>query len=455
MGAMEQNTLTALPQVEKLLGNPEILPWIPKLGRPIVTAIVRASLEKFRERGREGKPYQLDAILVHIQYSCAYTFRRRIVPVVNGTGTALHTNMGRAPIPSEVWAEAAEINCGYSNLEFNLSTGKRGKRSGIIPELLSALTGCESALVVNNNAAAVFLVLTALARGREVIVSRGEQVQIGGGFRIPEILAESGARIVEVGTTNMTTVRDYTEAITSETAAILIVHPSNFSIRGFTAKADLRLLAESVGGRVPLIVDQGSGVTSEELRGETRARTYLNRGADLVTFSADKALGGPQAGIIVGDKRLIDRIASHPLYRAVRPGKTILSLLEAFLIRKLNGESNGIVSQVLGTPPEELRKLGKRLQRSLPPDSVSVVPSFSTSGGGSAPDENIPSFSLELHAEIPAPKLLELLRRNDPPIVATIQKGVVSINLATVLEKDIPVLKEALTRILRPGTGGS
>lgn len=220
--------------------------------------------------------------------------------MLNGTGVILHTNMGRSPLFPEAWDAVRDLNTRYSNLELELQTGKRGVRSGLIPELLRILTGSEAALVVNNNAAAVLLTLSALAKDREVIVSRGQQIQIGGGFRIPEILALSGARLVEVGTTNITTPSDYLSALTERTAFVLVVHTSNFRIRGFASHPSVKVLADQLPPTVGLVVDQGSGVTTERIPGETCVRRYLEDGAHLVCFSADKVLGGPQAGIVLG-----------------------------------------------------------------------------------------------------------------------------------------------------------
>jgi len=298
--------------------------------------------------------------------------------------------------------------------------------------------------VVNNNAAALFLILSCLARRREVLVSRGEQVQIGGGFRIPEILALSGASLVEVGTTNVTTVEDYTEAAGLTTAMALVVHSSNFRIRGFTEKPPLERLARALPADVILVVDQGSGALDEGVRGEQAVGRCLKDGAHLACFSADKLLGGPQAGLIAGKAGLIRTLARHPLHRIFRPGKTVLSLLEECLVRRLNGGSGAAAPLALSL--EELQRRGRRVLRGVDSARARLVPAVMTPGGGSAPDEDYPSLAVELSGEAPA--LLAALREWEPPIVGTIAEDRVLLNLATVLPEELPVLRSALQAVL-------
>jgi L-seryl-tRNA(Ser) seleniumtransferase len=297
---------------------------------------------------------------------------------------------------------------------------------------------------VNNNAAALFLILSCFARRREVLVSRGEQVQIGGGFRIPEILALSGARLVEVGTTNVTTVEDYTAAVGLSTAMVLRVHSSNFRIRGFTESPPLDRLARALPKDVILVVDQGSGALADGIRGEQPADRLLAAGAHLVCFSADKLLGGPQAGLIAGRSDLIQALSRHPLNRVFRPGKTVLSLLEECLVRRLNGGSG--VAAVLALSPEELQRRGRRVLRGLDTGRARLVPAVMTPGGGSAPDEDYPSLAVEVSGE--AQVLLARLREWETPIIGTIAEDKVLLNLATVLPDELPVLRSALQAIL-------
>lgn len=436
-------SLKDLPQIEKLLQDPSISRWFEHLGRPVVAQILRITVNRYREDIKMGKEASSQKILAHAEQWCEATNKKRLLPVINATGTILHTNLGRSPLPENVWRQAERINCGYSNLEFDLETGKRGKRSGILPDLLSFFTCGEASLMVNNNAGAMLLMLTVLAKGKEVIVSRGEQVQIGGGFRVPEILELSGARLVEVGTTNITTLKDYLNAVTSNTAFVLQVHTSNFSIRGFAKKPDTSSLVKALPDSIPVMVDQGSGVTGERIKGEISVKDYLSQGASLVCFSGDKILGGPQAGIITGKRPYIEQLARHPLFRAFRPGKTIYSLMEAYLITRLNGAPS-FTESALSMTEEDLKRRGRRLQRALPKGSVSIVPSVLTPGGGSAPDETYPSLSLELSSPLPAVKLLKTLREYSIPVIGTIYNDKVRLNLSTLLENDINILKDIL-----------
>jgi L-seryl-tRNA(Ser) seleniumtransferase len=436
--------------VEKLLSDPRIAPWCAVVSRPLVAKLVADRLDAERKAIREdGAAVAEDALVAAIEESVRLVALRRIRKVINATGIILHTNMGRAPVARPVWDSAAEANTGYSNLELDLETGKRGKRNGICPQLISLLTGCEDALVVNNNAAAVLLLLSAIAKGKDVIVSRGEQVQIGGGFRIPEILALSGARLVEVGTTNITTLSDYTRAFSPETAMVLIVHSSNFAIRGFTGKPAVEEIASSLPPGAILAVDQGSGVTTESIQGETRVRSYLKQGSALVCFSADKVLGGPQAGIVAGRRDLVAALAAHPLARAMRPGKTVYSLLEEHLVQRLNGAAQGQAERILAIPRESLALMGERLLAALPAGKAAVVDAEISTGGGSAPDESSPSLAVELRSPRKAERILEQLRGLPVPIIGVIAADRVRLSLATMFGEDESYIVSALNGALR------
>jgi L-seryl-tRNA(Ser) seleniumtransferase len=456
---MDQSELSRLPQIEKLLVRDEPARWFPRLSRPLVARLASEAVASFREALQRGEPAPPDlerAVLNRLEQSCRSASRRRLQRVINATGVLLHTNLGRAPLASEVWSAVEPANCGYSNLELDLETGRRGRRGGLLEELLALLTGAEAALAVNNNAAAVLLILTCLARRREVLVSRGEQVQIGGGFRIPDILSLSGARLVEVGTTNVTTVEDYTAAIGLQTALVLVVHSSNFRIRGFTERPAVESLARALPPDMPLVVDQGSGAISEELPGEERVGQLLKAGAHLVCFSADKLLGGPQAGLIVGRRSLLELLSRHPLHRVVRPGKAVVSLLEEFLVRRLNGELAGAAEASLRLGVEELRRRGRNLLRGVDPARARLVPSSLTPGGGSVPDETFPSLAIELAGTAEggngpdAQRLLERLREGEPPVIGTIRDGRVLLDLSTVLPDDLPLLRQALQTLFAP-----
>jgi len=437
-----------LPQIGKLLETPQLKKWFPLITRPFTSKIASQTISDIR-LSKNAKNTSEREIIKEIEKRCAEASRRRIIKVVNATGIILHTNMGRSPIPTDVWNKAAAINTGYSNLELNLSTGKRGLRNGLIPELLSILTGAEASLVVNNNAAAVFLILSTIAKGKEVIVSRGEQVQIGGGFRIPEILKLSGSKLVEIGTTNITTLSDYKNALTENTALILLVHRSNFRIRGFTKRPSVSDIASIVPKGIVIAVDQGSGNITENIPGEIKAEHYLKNGAELVCFSGDKLFGGPQAGIITGKKDLIQKLSKNQLMRVFRPGKTIFSLLEEILIRKMNGELNGHAENILNLSIAELKQRGKKLIRGLNRRYVDLIDSLISTGGGSAPDELFPSVSVEIKTPDKPDRTLKKLRELDIPIIGTISNDRVLLNLATILPQELPIVRSAIKELLK------
>jgi L-seryl-tRNA(Ser) seleniumtransferase len=434
---MDNELYRGIPQVEKLLEDPNVSRWFPVLSRPLAARAVSEALDAVRAGIRDSgiRPEEAE-VLAAVDAACARTAARRLRRVVNATGIILHTNLGRAPLPRSVWESAAAVNTGYSTLEMDIATGRRGRRGGIVPDLLRVLTGCEDALVVNNNAAAVLLGLSALAAGREVVVSRGEQVQIGGGFRIPEILALSGARMVEVGTTNITTAEDYASAFGPDTAMVLVVHPSNFRIRGFTETPATAALSRILPTGMVLAVDQGSGTTTEDIRGEEKVRAHLSQGAHLVFFSGDKVLGGPQAGIAAGRADLVRRMAAHPLARALRPGKAVYSLLEELLVERLDGSAAGYAGRILALTRDELRQLGRRILRRLPAGTARLVASELSTGGGSSPDESVPSLAIEIVTERDPRAVLDELRGLPVPVIGTIANGRVRLALATMHGED-------------------
>ena len=445
------NSFSHLPQIGKLLETQQLKKWFPLITRQLTSKIASETVSDIRS-GRYKKIPDEPQIIKEIEKRCAATVRRRIIKVVNATGIILHTNMGRSPISPDIWNKVSAINTGYSNLELDLHTGKRGLRNGLIPELLSILTGAEASLVVNNNAAAVFLILSTIAKGKEVIVSRGEQVQIGGGFRIPEILKLSGAKLIEVGTTNITTLSDYENAVTENTALILLVHRSNFRIRGFTGRPSVSEIASVTPKGVVIAVDQGSGNITENIPGEIRAGNYLKSGAGLICFSGDKLFGGPQAGIIAGKKDLIYELSKNQLMRVFRPGKTIFSLLEEILVRKMNGELKGHAENILKLPLEELKKRGKKIISGLNRKYISLTDSLISTGGGSAPDEVFPSVSVEINIPDKPDKTLTMLRGLGIPIIGTISNDRVLLNLATILPNELKYVRSALAELLKEYT---
>ena len=448
---MKESKLKDIPQIEQLLNEPSVSFWFGRISRQLTLNAVHSSVDYYRKRLLEGDDVNTEVLCELIDNQCKAIFAQRIRPVINATGIILHTNMGRSPLPVKVWDNCKETNTGYSNLELSLKNGKRGKRNGLLPQLIQQLTDAEACLVVNNNAAAILLTLTALAKGREVIVSRGEQVQIGGGFRIPDILELSGARLVEVGTTNITTAEDYLDAVTENTAIILKVHRSNFALRGFVKEPKLSELTSKLPEGVITVVDQGSGVIDEDLPGETKVESYLKGGADIVTFSADKIMGGPQAGIIVGRKDLIGKLEKHPLTRTFRPGKTIYSLLESNLINRLNSKNNNErthVTSILSGGSEAALKKCRSLKRGLSSDFFRISPDSICIGGGSTPDEYFDSYSIQITSKnIKLETVLRKLREQDPPIIGSIKNDKVVLNPVVLDDNQMKYLKSVLINL--------
>jgi len=389
--------------------------------------------------------------------------------VINATGVIIHTNLGRAPLAGPALARLAAIAGGYSNLEYDLEGGSRGARDLHAEALLRRLTGCEAAALVNNNAAATLLLLTALAAGREVVISRGELVEIGGGFRVPEVMAQSGAVLREVGTTNRTRIADYESAITDRTSLILRVHRSNFRIEGFTEQPTLEeLVALGRRSQIPVAEDLGSGwllggpaegagepadTLSAALRDEPRVQASVGAGVDVLCFSGDKLLGGPQAGILLGRASLLARIRRHPLMRALRADKMTYAALEATLSEYLSGRAAQTVPVVrmIAMPEEAIAAraevLASRLQ-SIHELQVTLVKGTSTIGGGSAPGSALPTRLVALrHRAWSADRLDQELRRLDPPVVARIENDQVMLDLRTVLPDQDDVLATLLARL--------
>ena len=439
------NPLSELPQIEIILNDPSVSNWATLLSRPIVANIARDILGGVRtDYEKTGTVPESGEVILAVASACETRARRCLRRVINATGVIVHTNLGRSPIRREVWRSAEELNVGYTNLELDLTSGKRGARGGIVPDLLSALTGAESALVVNNGAAALYLVLSALANGREVVISRGEQVQIGGGFRIPEILKYSGAHLVDVGTTNVCTTSDYVEAVAENTAMALVVHASNFRMDGFTSKPLVKQIRKELPDNVLLVVDQGSGATDESLAYERSVSVCLADGADLVCFSCDKLLGGPQGGCVAGRRDLVEKLARHQLMRIIRPGKTVLSLLERHLAGILNGTGTSIVREKLDDREAEIRRRCFAVRRGVGADRIEIEKSKMAVGGGSAPGVELASWSVRFICDIPPATVTEELRRHVVPIVAVTKHDSVLLNLGTVERSDLGSIIEAL-----------
>jgi len=422
--------LRDLPSVDLLLRD-ERLAAEP---RPLALAAARAALERAREEVRAGlDPGNLvERALAELAGARAPALRR----VLNATGIVVHTNLGRAPLPAAALGRVVAVGAGYSNLEYDLAKGSRGSRQDHLAPLLRRLTGAEAALVVNNNAAAVLLALAALAEGREVLVSRGELIEIGDGFRIPDVLARSGARLVEVGTTNRTRAADYERAVGPETALVLRVHQSNFRLVGFTEQphvADLAAVAARHG--LPLVDDLGSGALVET-EGEPTPSSSLAAGADLVCFSGDKLLGGPQAGIVAGRADLVERLRRHPLQRALRADKLSLAALEGTLSLYLDRPEEIPVLRMLREPAEAVRARAERLAAAV---GGEVEETVARVGGGALPLAELPSFACAVEEG-----LASLLRDGVPPVVALVRDGRTLLDCRTLSDAEAVEVAEAV-----------
>lgn len=456
--------LRQIPSVDEILNAEEIAKLIQTAGRSMTIAVVRETFAEVRARARSGAA-QPAVSVAEIQAAIARKIQERLAPslrpVINATGVVLHTNLGRAPLSKEAAARIAAAATRYSNLEYDISAGERGKRDMHTNRALIELTGVESAIAVNNNAAAVFLVLNTLAKGAEVIVSRGELIEIGDGFRIPEIMAESGARLREVGTTNRTRIADYQGAINAETRLLLRVHPSNFKITGFSKRPELEELA-ALGRkkRIPVFEDLGSGCLTDLASAgvvEPVVRASLAAGADVVTFSGDKLLGGPQAGVIAGKKKLVEQIRHNPLFRALRVDKLTIAALEATLSAYHRGALDEIPA--LRMIRRGVEEIGRRanalvgtLRAQLPEGaSAEVRPGFSVIGGGSTPDQKLPTTLVAVRsARYSAAELEERLRKPQStaagiaPVIARVERGTLLVDLRTIFEEEEAALAGAL-----------
>jgi L-seryl-tRNA(Ser) seleniumtransferase len=428
----------SLPAVGSLLNEPAYLRLSERYPRALVTDALREQLAEEREGGLLNAEERVAAVADRLAGWVAPRLRR----VINGTGVVLHTNLGRAPISRAAATAAASVAGGYSNLEMDLDSGRRGDRSKLVEPALRRLTGAEAALVVNNNAAAVLLALAALAGRREVVVSRGQQVEIGGSFRMPDVMRLSGSRMVEVGTTNRTRAGDYEAAIGPRTAAILRVHTSNFRVSGFTESPSLRELAGVAHGRGLLLVDDlGSGAL-EPVSDEPTVAESLEH-ADVTTFSGDKLLGGPQAGIALGRAEPIGKMAKHPLARAVRVDKMTLAALEVTLAERLLGHPSPVQSMLAATPEQVRRRAGFLMVRLAERGVESgLLEAGSAVGGGSLPGQVLPTTLLALEGR--ASRLAAALRAGDPPVIARIEQGRCCLDLRTVLLGEDDPLQEAI-----------
>jgi len=460
----QQNNLRKIPAVDQLLLRPAIASWINRTSHEFVVAEIQKLLQAIRDAVRSGdaeiaaqiNPERVEQLLLE-------NLQKRLVPnlrtVINATGVILHTNLGRAPLSVPAQNSLSAFSVQYSNLEYDIDSGNRSHRDLTLEPLLREILGCEAATVVNNNAAAVFLILNTLASGKEVIISRGELVEIGGSFRIPEILAQSGALLREVGTTNKTRLQDYQNAVGPNTALILRVHPSNFRMQGFTERPELRELvglAQKTG--IPLIEDIGSGCLVDLKRygiaDEPMVQESLAAGVDVVCFSGDKLLGGPQAGIIVGAKKLIDPIRRNPLMRTYRVDKLVYGALQATLTSYRLGRAEleiPVLRMITMAEPKlraRARRFSRRLRAKISGEvSIQLVRESSVVGGGSCPGFRLPTCAIAVESRRLSPNKIEArLRSNAPPIIVRLEADRILLDLRTVFTDQESALIDGLCR---------
>jgi L-seryl-tRNA(Ser) seleniumtransferase len=464
-----QRALQSLPAIDKLLHKKEVKHLISLYGIDVVKHAARSAIDIFRTQIKSGKPAPSgQEVIENIQHLLLSFTQRSLKKVFNATGIIINTNLGRAPFGEEMTNEVMELLKGYNNLEFDLEKGDRGNRAIHVRELLKYLTGAEDILIVNNCAAAVMFCLRTFAKNKEVIVSRGELVEIGGSFRIPEIMAASDCKMVEVGTTNKTKPEDYKRAVTKKTAMLFKAHKSNYVIRGFTQEVELKDLVK-IGNElnIPVMFDQGSGLLRKishiAFSSEPDIRTCVSTGVDLVCFSGDKLLGGPQAGIIAGKKAFIDRLRKEPMFRALRVCKTTLAFLETACLAYLSDETllkKSMIFRLLNDKPEHIESKAKKLAGLLSKNSIicEVSDNKVMIGGGSLPEETLASKAVLVRFEKGTKKeqaefseqLYSALLLKSEPVVGILVKGKLLLDVLTIEEKDI----EKIARIVSEAYAG-
>ena len=465
---MNKNMLyRSIPKVDVLLENQDIVTLIENHHRDVVVDVIREEIDKLRNFIKENDNINLieekiNNLIENIKISTEKVYSYNIKKVINGTGTILHTNLGRAIISKKHADYLSEVVTSYSNLEYNLEEGKRGERYSHFEKLICKITGAEAAMAVNNNAAAVMLVLSSMAAEKEVIVSRGELVEVGGKFRIPDVMKSSNAHLVEIGTTNKTHLEDYEDAISENTGAFLKVHTSNFKILGFTESVSIEELCKL--GRekdIPVIEDIGSGVLIDlskyGLEYEPTVQDSIKAGVDVVSFSGDKLLGGPQAGIIVGKKKYIDKMKKNPLTRAFRIDKFTATILEMIFHEYLNEEDAIKNIPVLSLITKDLKEIEKnanalfnKIENLENVADINVEDTFSQIGGGSLPAERIKSKSVTIMPKNISTQSLEAkLRAGKNPVVGRISEEKLILDMRTVLEDEIDILAQKLIDILK------
>lgn len=450
-----------VPQVDKVLRNPALQDLQNRFRRELLADLVREQIALIRSEDGSDEAaatgaHSEDTIAQAVATRAKALLAPTLSKVINATGVVLNTNLGRAPLSAAFLHDIISVGDGYCNLEIDLNSGKRGKRSQRIERLLQLLTGAEAGVVVNNNAAAVLLCVNAFARNREVVVSRGELIEIGGSFRLPDVIESSGGKLREVGTTNRTRVSDFSSAINENTGLLMRCHRSNFEIRGFTEEvslSELVKLSEATG--VPVLEDLGSGVMIDlaptGLKSEPTVREVVGSGCSLVCFSGDKLLGGPQAGIVVGKKELIEKLAKHPFYRALRLDKLTLALLERTLCAYLapNPQDSVPVLNMLFKPASDIKMRAEAFARTICATTTKieceVVQTDAAAGGGSLPGEALPGYGVALSvAGLKPNRLAELLRKANPPIVSVVNNERLVLDFRTINASDQQLLLDAV-----------
>ena len=470
----KRNLFSLIPKVDEILKEPLMTRLLDKLPRVIVVDSIREEIQLLREDIKnnfiteKNIDKRIEKLPSLIEKRANKKNRFKLRKVINGTGVVIHTNLGRSPIDEEIMKNVFEISSNYSNLEFDLESGKRGSRYSHLEKILSDITGAEAAMVVNNNAAAVMLVLSTLAKEKEVIVSRGELIEIGGSFRVPEVMEQSGAILVDVGTTNKTHIWDYEKAINEETGVFLKVHTSNYRILGFTSSVSIEELYELKNKyNIPLVEDLGSGVLIDlskyGLEYEPTVQDSIKKGVDIVTFSGDKLLGGPQAGIIVGKREYIDEMKKNPLTRAIRVDKFTISALEATL--KLYLDEEGMKKKVptikmLTLSQEELENKANILKEKLKCNindkniGIGIVDDYSEVGGGSLPLEKLPTKCICISLkDLSVSKFEKSLRNFKTPIITRVYKDKIYIDMRTIKESDFDTIVKGVLETLNEVKG--
>ncbi len=457
---------TNLLSVDKILNIPEIKTLLNEYGRKFVLFSIRNSLNYFRTEIINGKQSpSVNEILIHIKNTIITNSNKSLKKVINATGIIIHTNLGRAPFGEYLIKDSFNVLKSYNNLEYNLQQASRGNRNDHTSELIKYLTGAEDAIIVNNNAAAVMFLLHTFAKNKEVIVSRGELIEIGGSFRIPDIMAASDCKMVEVGTTNKTNIDDYKNAINDNTSILFKAHKSNYQIKGFTKEVQLDELVQlSKKHKIPLIYDLGSGLlqksSNKYLINEPTVKDTIKKGVDIVCFSGDKLLGGPQAGIIVGKKKLISNLKKEPMLRALRVCKTTIALLETSFTYYLNEKElikKNFIFSIFNRKPLEIKATAQKFSDLLKTNNIDseIVSSIGQTGGGTVPDGEIPSFSVKLlingnskECSNFAEKIYSALLHNKQPVLAVLKKGYIYFDMLTIFENELNELTQVVCEVI-------